>query len=119
MAWFDKNISAADMEKENESKEENQLYVLKSYCDDLFVFFVDSMHYGNDLDGSEMAYDLDEAKEFGMRLKNCKGFTFDTWRPERKDKQGIAWFHSEIIEFDTKRLANPLTIESRQSMSVY
>ena len=113
VAWFHRSISASDLENNpllEKKDEEIQLYVLKSFCDELFVFFNDSLHSGNDLHGSGMAYNLDEAKEYGMRLKNCKGFTFDTWRPERKDKQGVAWFHSVVNEEDTKgnrRYARP------------
>merc|ERR1712179_706281 len=100
IAHFHRQVHVSELEDRNES----ELYVLNSHCSNLYVFHNDCFHSGDNLDGSGMAYDLEEAKKYGMRLKNCKGFTFDTWSPERKNKQGIAWFHSAITTNRSRRL---------------
>eukprot|EP01083_Nonionella_stella_P065329 171064_1 len=121
IAVFHRDLHSTDLVSGGDATQfGNKLYVFNSFCDDLFIFWNDSMHSGDDLYGSGWAYNLDEAKKFAMLLKECKGFTFDTWRPEKKDKDGIAWFHSRILErdIDTQRQKHKLLPTGSQCLYV-
>jgi hypothetical protein len=63
-----------------------------------------SCHMGDDMKGSGQWYTEAEAKAYATEMEGCVGFTFDQFhRATPSDKDGVAWFHSKVLESDIRK----------------